>query len=162
MANNIINQLQKMDVAKLKMANGRTVAQELKRHAAILADCIQWQMDKMYDSYTPKQYHRTYGLYNSLYIDNQLVFFTSSKGGSLEIHLGFDDWAVHRGFDGQLANTAVLLNNGYQTHGSFANVPYFGYRDGWHFVEKGIEDYRKRVSNPFKVICAINGVKQTF
>lgn len=150
-SNNIISQLQKIDVAKLKMANGRTVEQELRRHAAILADCIQWKMDKMYDSYTPKQYHRTYGLYNSLYIDDKLIFSTSAKGDSLEIHLGFDDGAVHRGFDGQLANTAVLLNNGFSTHGSFANVPYFGYRDGYYFVERGVESYKRQVSNPFRV-----------
>lgn len=151
MTSNISSQLQRLNVSKLKMASGRTVAQELKRHAAILADCIQNQMDAMYDSYQPMVYHRTYGLYNSLYIDNQLVLSTSPKSGTLEIRLGFDDGAVHKGFDGRPANTAVLLNDGYQTHGRFSHIPYFGYRDGYYFVEKGIEDYKKKVSNPFRV-----------
>lgn len=151
MQNSIIDQLQKMDVSKLKMANGSTVGTELQRHAKILADCIQGQMDKMYESYQPKQYHRTYRLYDSLYIDDELIFSASAKGSSLKIRLGFDNGSMHIGFNGQPADTAVLLNDGYKTSGYFAHIPYLGYREGYHFVEKGIEDYRRKVSNPFTV-----------
>lgn len=64
--NNLNKQLGKLDISKLKLANGNTLKQELEHHARILADCIQKELDNVYDSYEPVQYVRTYGLYNSL------------------------------------------------------------------------------------------------
>ena len=43
--------LKNLDVSKLKLKNGKSVEAELKKHAAILADCILYQLDKVYDSY---------------------------------------------------------------------------------------------------------------
>lgn len=154
--------LKSLDVSKLRLANGKTVESELKRHAAILADCIQYELDRVYDSYTPVMYRRTYGLYNSLYINDDIEISVSSKGVDLSIQLHFDDGAIHKGFDGSDADTPILINDGWQTHGSFANVPYFGYREATHFIENGIEKYKKTVSNPFPVKLTKNGIAQTF
>lgn len=147
----ILAQLNKLDVSKLKLNNGNTVEKELKRHASILADCIMEELNNVYDSYSPNVYRRTYGLYDSLCVDDGLQVDISSNGKRLSIGIHFDDGAIHKGFYGDDANTAILLNEGWRTHGRFANVPYLGYREGTHFIEKGIERYRAKVDKPYLV-----------
>lgn len=155
-------QLKKLDVAKLKLKNGSTVENELKRHASILVDCIMEELDNVYDARTPKVYQRSYGLYNSLYIDDVIRIDVSSKGANLSIGLHFDEGAIHQSFSGEDVSAAVLLNEGWQTHGSFSHVPYLGYREGTHFIEKGIEKYKRKVSNPFKLKFTINNEERIF
>ena len=75
--------LKNLDVSKLKLKNGKSVEAELKKHAAILADCILDQLDKVYDSYEPKVYKRTYNLYNSVYIDDKVVAEVTEKCATL-------------------------------------------------------------------------------
>lgn len=159
---NLKKQLKKLDVSKLKMKNGNSVEKELNRHASILADCIMEELDNVYDSYTPLVYRRNYGLYNSLYIDNRIKIDVSNKGIAISLGLHFDDGAIHESFSGEDANTAVLLNEGWQTHGSFSDIPYLGYREGTHFIEKGIEKYKKRVNNPFAIRLTINNEERVF
>lgn len=152
----LFKQLTKLDVHKLKMKNGNTVEKELKRHASYLADCIMYELDKVYDSYTPKVYERSYDLYNSLQIGDVSASIRSN-GASLSIELTFDEGAFHRGFDGKWVNTAILINEGFETSGKFKNVPYLGYRDATHFIEKGIQRYKNGITNPFDVRLSING-----
>ena len=159
---NIKKQLRNLDVSKLRMKNGRTVEAELKRHSEILGDCIMECLDEVYDSYNPKTYIRSYGLYHSLYIDDVVRVDISSSGVNLGITVHFDDGAIHKSFDGEDMNTAVLINEGWQTHGSFADVPMLGWRTGEHFIEKGIEKYKRKVSSPFKVRFTINGEERLF
>ena len=47
---NLKESLKNLDISKLKLKNCKLVEAELKRHAAILADCIIYQLDKVYDS----------------------------------------------------------------------------------------------------------------
>lgn len=156
-------QLRNLDVSKLKMRNGSSVEAELKRHAGILADCIMDSLaNEVYESYTPKMYIRSYKLYDSLYVDDFIRVDISTSGTNLSIELHFDDGAVHIGFTGEEANTAVLLNEGFQTHGSFSDVPYLGYRTGTHFIEKGIQKYKKMVNNPFGIRFTINDEERIF
>lgn len=144
----IKTQLQKLDVSKLKMESGDSVAAELKYHSRILAGCISYELNKVYDSYEPKVYQRTYGTYNSLMIGNLEIKVTAT-GAALGISLIFNENAIHKGFDGTPVNMAVLLNEGWQT--GFSDVPYFGQREGTHFIEKGIEKYKQKMKNPFAV-----------
>ena len=123
---NLKASLKNLDISRLKLKNGKSVETELKRHAAILADCILDQLDKVYDAYEPKIYKRTYNLYNSVCVDNKVVAEVTAKGAALSITVGFDEGALHTGLDGKIVNTEVLLNEGWQTHGKFANDPYFG------------------------------------
>ncbi|WP_143318743.1 hypothetical protein [Clostridium sp. HBUAS56010] len=153
--------LKNLDVSKLKMKNGKTIEEEMKRHAAILADCIQYELDAVYNSYSPKYYNRTFGLYNSLHIGDMRID-VSSSGTDLSIKLEFDDGAIHKGLDGSDADTAILINDGWQTHGSFADVPYFGYREATHFIENGISDYKRSTINPFNVRLTKNGMSELF
>lgn len=143
--------LKNLDVSKLKTSSGKSVSEELKHHAAILADCIMYRLDEVYESYSPKIYKRTYNLYNSIYIDQTPVLKIGSSGAAICISVLFDDGAIHQSLNGKYVDVAMLLNEGWQTHGSFANVPYFGYRPGTHFIEKGIEDYKRKVDHPFDV-----------
>lgn len=137
------------------MKNGRTIADELKHHARILADCIMEGLDDVYDSYTPKVWQRDYSLYNSLYIDDFVEIKTSARGVEMSISLHFDDGAWHRSFDGRSVNTSVLINEGWSWK-SDVNIPYLSYREGTHFIEKGIAKYKAKVSKPFRVRFTIN------
>ena len=143
--------LKNLDVSKLKTSNGKSLSEELKHHAAILADCIMYRLDEVYESYSPHIYKRTYNLYNSIYIDQTPVLKIGTSGAAICISVLFDDGAIHQSLNGKNVDVAMLLNEGWQTHGSFANVPYFGYRPGTHFIDKGIEDYKRRVDHPFDV-----------
>lgn len=156
-----VKQLNKLDISKLKMKNGNTVEKELKRHASYLADCIMYELDKVYGSYTPKVYERSYGLYDSLHIGNIGISIQSS-GKSLNIGMTFDDGAFHKSFDGKEANTAILLNKGYKTNGQFKNVPYLGYREATCFIDKGIQRYKRGMENPFEVRLTLNGETRYF
>ena len=157
---NLSKQLQALDISKLKMSSGNTVKRELQKHAAILADCIMDELDKVYDSHEPKIYQRTYGLYNSLQIGN-VKLDVSAAGASLGITLTFDENAIHKGFDGEPVNTAVLLNEGWSWHNGL-EIPYMSNRAGIHFIESGIEKYKQRVKNPFKVKLHINNEIRDF
>lgn len=144
------------------MENGNTVKEELKRHASILADCIIEELDSVYDSYTPTVYKRTYGLYNSVYIDNGIKIDVSNKGIAISLGLHFDDGAIHESFSGEDANTAVLLNEGWSWKKTTVDIPYFSRREGTHFIEKGIEKYKQRVNNPFAIRLTINNEERIF
>ena len=50
-ANDLKKLLKSMDVAKMKLDNGKTVEQELRHHADILAACISQQFWAVYASY---------------------------------------------------------------------------------------------------------------
>lgn len=153
---NLTKQLKNLDVSKLKMKNGNTVEKELRHHASILADCIMKELDAVYESYTPNIYRRSYGLYDSLYVDDVIKVDVSANGTSLSIKLGFDEGAIHESFSGEDSNVAILMNEGWQTHGNFSHVPYLGYREGTHFIERGIEEYKRSVRKPFTVRFSIN------
>lgn len=143
--------LKNLNIAKLKLDNGNTVEQELVKHAKILADCIAEQLFITYTGYTPKVYERTYGLLHSVYVGDKIHVDTKGNKLSISVDVAFDDGAVHQGFDGQNVNVARLLNDGWQTHGRFADVEYFGYRIGTHFMENAIEEYKHKVKNPLDV-----------
>lgn len=153
-SSNIIKQLDKINLSKLKLKNGNTVQKELERHAKILADCIMEELDKVYDAYEPSVYKRTYGLYNSLYIGNTKVN-VSANGSTMSINIGFDDGAIHKSFTGEDVNTAVLLNEGWMWKNPTVDIPYLSRRSGIHFIEKGIEQYRRKVDKPFTVKFSI-------
>lgn len=140
------------------MNNGNTVQMELEKHARILADCILEELDKVYSSYSPVVYKRTYDLYNSVAIDNVVKVEVGAKGTTLSMRVYFDDRAIHSGMFGDSANVAELLNNGWTIKKDiwFKEIYHFGYYEGAHFIEKAIQKYRSRVSNPFEIQVNFN------
>lgn len=157
---NLKQQLKNLDVSKLQLVSGSTVTKELQRHAEILADFIMLELDKVYDSYEPKVYKRTYGLYDSLIIGN-LKLEISTSGTSLSINLTFDRGAFHRGLNGKEVNTAILLNEGWH-YDSWYDIPMFTHREPTYFIQNGIERYKKTVSNPFKIRLTINEKEEIY
>lgn len=140
----IRDKLRKKDILTLTAPTGRTFAEELKIAANYLADCIQKHIDDFYESYTPRVYDRTLELYSSLSVDDIADIRISYN--VLSISLRFDEGANHKSLFGEeVVNTAYLMNYGYQVIKDvwFKDVEYFGWRNGFFFVEKGIEDFNK-------------------
>lgn len=158
---NISGQLKKLNTSKLKMKNGKSVEDELKQHAQILMECIQKELYTAYDMYSPVVYRRTFGLSESLYVGATEIKI-SSKGLAMSIEVGFGESALHENFFGEKMNTAILVNEGFQTYGSFADVPYLGYREATHFIEKGIQKYKESVNKPFAIKFNINNEIRSF
>ena len=159
---NIRNQLKNLNIGKLKMKTGRTVENELKHHASILYDCILEEMDNsIYSAYSPKLYMRKFNLYNALRINDMIR--VSAKNSSLYVELYFDeDDVMHQNFFGERVDVATILNEGYRTHGSFADVPMLGFRDATKFIDNGILRYKQKVTNPFTVKLNINNEERIF
>ena len=159
------NQLKSIDVTKLKMSNGRTLAENLYSEANRLRDCIQNRLDIYMNTHQPKMYDRTGNLENSLKVDD----FLSIKvvGNSVEIDIFFDDGAIHKSGDGiqgwdgngDEVNVAYLLNYGYRVKEDvwFKNIPYFGFRPAANFVEDGIDDFNSTNTLGIKITKKFNG-----
>ena len=161
----IANQLKSIDVTKLKMSNGRTLAENLYIEANRLRDCIQNRLDIYMATHQPKMYDRTGNLENSLKVDDFLSIRV--VGNSLEIDIFFDDGAIHKSGDGikgwsgngDEVNVAYLLNYGYRVEKDvwFKNIPYFGFRPAANFVEDGINDFNATNTLGINIIKKFNG-----
>ena len=161
----IANQLKSIDITKLKMSNGRTLAENLYSEANRLRDCIQNRMDMYMALYTPEIYKRTGGLEGSLTVDD--ILSIRVVGNTLEIDIFFDDGAIHKSGDGiqgwdgngDEVNVAYLLNYGYRVEKDvwFKNIPYFGFRPAANFVEDGIDDFNTTNTLGIKITKKFNG-----
>ena len=161
----IANQLKSIDITKLKMSNGRTLAENLYSEANRLRDCIQNRLDIYMATHQPKMYDRTGNLENSLKVDDFLSIRV--VGNSLEIDIFFDDGAIHKSGDGikgwsgngDEVNVAYLLNYGYRVEKDvwFKNSPYFGFRPAANFVEDGIDDVNATNTLGIKITKKFNG-----
>lgn len=158
---NLKKQLKKINPSKLRMKNGNSIEEELKRHANILMECIQEELYAVYDMYSPLVYKRTFELAESLYIGSTEIK-VSAEGLAMSVEVGFNESAWHENFFGEKMNIAILLNEGFQTHGSFESVPYLGFRESTHFIEKGIQKYKTSVDKPFAIKFNINNETRNF
>ena len=159
---NIARQLRNLDISRLRMRNGNTVADELRKHSKVLADCITEEMDNsIYSAYTPKLYMRKLNLYHALRINDMIQISVKNMGLCVELYFDEDN-VLHENFFGKKVNVATILNEGYQTHGSFADVPMLGWREATNFIDNGILKYKQKVSNPFKVKLNINNEERIF
>ena len=161
----IANQLKSIDIKKLKMSNGKTLEQNLYTEAQRLKDCIQNRLDIYLASNPPAMYERTDGLENSLKVDD----FLSIKvvGNTIQINVFFNEGAIHQSGDGingwngngDKVNVAYLLNYGYKVKKDvwFKDIENFGYREGGHFVEDGIDDFNVTNTLGIKITKMFNG-----
>ena len=161
----IANQLKSIDITKLKMSNGRTLAENLYSEANRLRDCIQDRLDIYMATHQPKMYDRTGNLENSLKVDD--ILSIRVVGNTLEIDIFFDDGAIHKSGDGikgwsgngDEVNVAYLLNYGYRVEKDvwFKNIPYFGFRPATNFVEDGIDDFNATNTLGINITKKFNG-----
>lgn len=141
----INEQLKRIVLKNVRLANGRTIEQTLMEAVDHLYMCIQKRIDEMYN-YTPQEYiRRPYeeGLHSALYTED----FLDSRivGNKIEISLKFSNnvWAWNFDHTHQ-SNVAYLMNYGWQWRTQpIAPVKRFTYFKGAHFIEDGIEDFNR-------------------
>ena len=161
----LANQLKKLDVCKLKMKSGQTLEQELQRHADILRDCINDRLkDEVYSVRDPKMYERTYRLMNALEVEVKPKWTIIDGKSFISLSLKYNELSKSEGLFGQEADLEVLLNEGYSVKKDvwFKSIEGFGYREPSYYIDKAIEDYQAKVSNPFPVRLHINDEVREF
>ena len=167
----IANQLKSIDITKLKMSNGRTLAENLYSEANRLRDCIQNRLEIYLHTHpyryggTKPTYERTGGLEGSLTVDD--ILSIRVVGNTLELDIFFDEGAIHKSGDGIIGwegngdevNVAYLLNYGYRVKKDvwFKDYENFGYREGANFVEDGIDDFNATNTLGIKITKKFNG-----
>lgn len=164
MAKSLKEQLTKIALKKVKMANGETLAETMANEARRLYDSIQHYIDEWYDSYQPRVYDRTYRYQGALYAEK--IADIRVVGNTLRIGVAFhNSLAMHPNLE------AVYWNDLYDNehifpikdrHESFVprlmefgwnaprlasmlgrQVPRLTYFEGIHAVEKGIADFNR-------------------
>lgn len=144
------DQLSKMNVGNLKMKNGKTVTKNLEIEAKRLKQCIQNEIDNYYDSYKPEEYVRTFRFKKSLYVEDFVDIDVINN--TMFINLKFDeDLAYHDSIDGTQGYIPLLINDGWCWDGYTGEEDHFRRYDGFHFFEKGIEEWNKTNTMGFKV-----------
>lgn len=142
----IKEQIERIVARKAKLASGRTIEQTLMEAVDYLYECIQSEIDAMYESYTPKVYERRpyhESLRSALYAEDFLD--ARIKGDSIEVSLKFSDnvWAWNFNHTHE-SNVAVLMNNGWAWNSRpIHSIPRFTDYEGWHFIEKGCRRFNK-------------------
>ena len=142
----IKEQIERIVARKAKLASGRTIEQTLMEAVDYLYECIQSEIDAMYESYTPKVYERRpyhEGLRSALYAEDFLD--ARIKGNSIEVSLKFSDnvWAWNFNHTHK-SPVNILMNNGWAWNSRpIHSTPRFTDYEGWHFIEKGCQRFNK-------------------
>ena len=120
----IANQLKSIDITKLKMSNGRTLAENLYSEANRLRDCIQNRLEIYLHTHpyryggTKPTYERTGGLENSLkvddilsirVVDNALEIFSDNE----EVVVNGADGCVYKNVDNNTKQEFIKLQEEY-------------------------------------------------
>ena len=145
----IKDQIEKIVAKKAKLANGRTIEQTLMEAVDYLYECVQTEIDLMYDSYVPEVYERRpyhESLRSALYAEDFLD--ARIKGNSIEISLKFSSNVRAMNFNGDHeSNTGLLMNYGWKAPRLENHIGHevwrLTYYEGWHFLEKGIAAFNR-------------------
>ena len=129
------------DIKKLQLPNGRTLEQQMKYEAKRFMNILQEEIDEWYYLYSPVRYQRTYAM-KAIYAEDFVDI--DSSGTQLTVRLKQTDEAMHKSlWGGGKVNALLLMNEGYQVKsGWHKDIPYFGYRQGGHFLEKAVERFK--------------------
>lgn len=115
----------------------------MKYEAKRFLKILQEEIDDWYMSYLPVVYQRTYAMMDSIYAEDYVDIDTS--GMQLTIKIKQTDAAMHESLwgDGEV-NVLLLMNDGYQVKsGWHKDIPYFGHREGGHFLEKAVKRFEQ-------------------
>lgn len=145
----IKDQIEKIVARKSKLANGKTIEQTLMEAVDYLYECVQTEIDLMYDSYVPKVYERRpyhESLRSALYAEDFLD--ARIKGNSIEVSLKFSNNVRAMNFNGDHeSNTDLLMNYGWKAPRLENYIGHevwrLTYYEGWHFLEKGIAAFNR-------------------
>lgn len=141
----IREQIEKIVARKVKLANGKTIEQTLIEAVDYLYDCIQDEIDKMYDSYTPTVYERRpfgEGLHSALYAEDFLE--ARIKGNSIEVSLKFSSnvWAWNFNHSHK-SPVNILMLNGWKWHNYDGIEDRFRRFDGYDFIGRGVDRFNQ-------------------
>lgn len=142
----IEEQIKKIVARKAKLANGKTIEQNLMEAVDFLYMCIQNRIDEMYDNYTPTHYQRRPfhdSLRSALYVEDFLNARIADN--KIEISLKFNNnvWAWNFSHTHK-SNVAVLMNEGWSWRSQPKNPIWrFTYFEGEHFIQNGIADFNR-------------------
>ena len=148
----IKSQLAKLTVTKLKMGNGETYGEMLKREVDRLYNCIQRRIDEYYASYTPSFYKRTYRFHGALYAENLVDI--RIEGNRFKLSLLFNpDLAQHETWTSNgNGYVPILLNYGFRNRALEdyleldKPVEHLTYLKPQLFIENGILDWNRENS----------------
>lgn len=160
MAQSIEQQLGKILASNTRMANGKTVKQNLEGAVNYLYECLDKQILAYYASYTPKEYQRTHDFLDSLYAEN--FFEAKVIGTRIELSVSFrDSMAYHRNIFGDHNSfVPILINFGWHSkklEDAFGHpVRRFTSYEGFHMVERAIIHFNS--SNTYGVYISPNDV----
>ena len=138
-----------IDISKLRLSNGRTIAQQLQYEARRFIDILQEEIDVWYHSYSPVGYERTWKMRNSIYAEDYVSVDVDMR--RFAIRIKFTNDAYHKSlWENSEVNVLLLMNYGYEVKaGWHKDIPYFGYREGGHFLEKAMA--RFNIENEFGI-----------
>lgn len=144
----------KVDIRKLRLSNGKTLEQQMKYEAKRFLKILQEEIDDWYDSYSPVVYQRTYTMRNSIDVEDYVDIDFSDM--QITVNIKQTSAAMHKSLWGNgSVNALTLMNEGYHVKsGWFKDIPYFGYREGGHFIEKAIKRFEQ--DNYFNIKIQIN------
>lgn len=141
----IEEQVKKIVARKVKLANGKTIQQNLIEAVNYLYECIQHYIELMYEDYEPIKYKRrprNEGLRSALYVED----FIQARiiGNRIELSLKFNSnvWAWNMNHTHK-SPVNMLMDQGWTWHNNAEPVERFTYYEGYHFIEKGIDLFNK-------------------
>ncbi|MDD4138560.1 MAG: hypothetical protein PHT99_11830 [Methanoregula sp.] len=141
----IADQLKNMNVGKLKMKNGQTYEEMLKKEVIKLKQYVDDEIALAYMSYYPKVYHRTNRFRHSTYVSDDIQY--SANGKQITMYVRFNDLAWHNslwnGSDGYLP---LLWSEGWAWKDQSNPRERFTYWGGNSMLETAIEKYK--MDNP--------------
>jgi hypothetical protein len=147
---NVLNEIKTKNGQSFEVVTDTMLITEAER----LRKCIQTRIEEYYSTYPESVYPemaRTNGLRNALKVEKSV----RNDGDKKYVGLYFEDsesWG--RSFVTHEWNgfKPYLINEGWTVRQPvlFKNTR-AGHQDGFHFIEKGIEDWRKDLKNPVEV-----------
>lgn len=164
----LLDQLKKISIKQIRFDNGETIAERMAREAQRLADCIQYYIDKYYNSYHPKVYDRTDRFHGALYAED--IADIRIIGNTIRIAVRFNkDLATHPNLesvywsnehdteyfteyripikDRHESFVPVLMNSGWHSEklewALGQRIPRLTYFEGIHFIENGIKKFNR-------------------
>lgn len=122
----------------------------MKQLGNLLKDCIQYYLDLYYAQRSPSVYKRTFGLQNSLQIEDFVNISLDTQ--LLTINLSFND---NLSWGNSLWNSSdgykpILIDQGWEVKKDvwFKDIEHFGWQSGANFIENGIKEFLREVDDP--------------
>lgn len=144
----LADQLKNMNAGKLKMKNGQTYEEMLKKEVIKLKQYVDDEIALAYMSYYPKVYHRTNRFQHSTYVSDDIQY--SANGKQITMYVRFNNFAWHNSLWGSSDGYLPLLwSEGWAWKDQSNPRERFTYWGGNSMLETAIEKYK--MDNPLEL-----------